>query len=96
MGPGPMAHGPRALGPWPDGPWTLYLAHGPLYEGAWTLCMAMFGVLPLGLFPKHASGMRGSDINMVDNWVHALALAAGRPTLSETTLSHFWHLTLKT
>ena len=50
----------------------------------------------LRFFPKHASGMRVSDINMLENWVHALALAAGPRRLSETTLSLILTISVKT
>ena len=78
--------------------WALYLA--PWDLGPCALYMRVLGPFIWEchgpLFPKHASGMRGSDLNMEENWVHTIVAAAGRPTLSETTLSHFWHLTLKT
>ena len=47
-------------------------------------------------FPKHASGMKGSVIHMKENPVDTLAVAAGRPIVSEATLSQAWPLSVKT
>ena len=45
---------------------------------------------------KHASGMRGSHIHMQENPVDTLAVAAGRPIVSEATLWQIWPLSVKT
>ena len=45
-------------------------------------------------FPKYASSIRVSYMNMERECVQAIAVATGRPRLPQTMLSEIWHLTL--
>ena len=78
-----------ALGAWPCGPmgpcpmepW----AHGPIIWG----CLAL-------LWPYYYGHVWGaSPWLMVESWVGMLAAAVARGIVSETTLSHIWHLTAR-
>ena len=39
----------------------------------------VLGTISILFFPKHASGMRGSDTNMEENRFHSLVQPRGRP-----------------
>ena len=47
-------------------------------------------------FPKHALGMRGSDIHMIENVVYLLAAAAARAGCLRQAFQCFCNLPVKT